>query len=205
MNEKMNYSTGLKSRENILLAARKCFAQKGFFETSMSDIQQAANTSRGVMYHHFESKDDMILVIIEENLGKGVAKIESDLVSLRHTGQGDLRGLLMSIIELAEQITFGPGKAMSLHVWSLAMLKPVVHQTVMGSFERLRQALKLELAEFQKLGKIHHDVDLERLATVLFSIQIPAYIVQRLFMDQHALEPQDFVDSLLSLFTFANA
>ncbi len=197
---KKNYATGIVSRDNILLAARQCFAQRGFFETSMTDIEKAANTSRGVLYHHFESKDQMILAIIAENLGNFANKIEADLEKIRTTGDGDLKQLLTDALKVVEEITMGPGKAMSVHVWSLSLLRADVKVFMVGFFERIRAALKLQLVILQKNKKIDPRVNLEELSTALFSIQIPAFIVQRLFIEDHSLTPEAFANSLALLF-----
>ena len=200
MATKKNYASGIASRDNILLAARKCFAQCGFFETSMTDIEKAAKTSRGVLYHHFESKDQIILEIIAENLGNFANKIEADLEVVRKTGDGDLKQLLTDALRLVEEITMGPGKAMSMHVWSLSLLRPDVKVFMVGFFERIRAALKLQLVLLQKNKKIDPRVNLDDLATALFSIQIPAFIVQRLFIEDHSLTPEAFANSLALLF-----
>jgi AcrR family transcriptional regulator len=194
------YASGIVSRDNILLAARKCFAQRGFFETSMTDIEKAANTSRGVLYHHFESKDEMILAIISENLGNFADKIEADLEIIRTTGDGDLKQLLTNALQLVEKITMGPGRAMSVHAWSLSLLRPDVKVFMVGFFERIRAALKLQLVILQKYKKIDPKVNLDDLSTALFSIQIPAFIVQRLFIEDHSLTPEAFANSLAILF-----
>ena len=200
MATKKQYVTGIASKANILMAARMCFAQRGFFETSMTDIEKAAKTTRGVLYHHFASKDEMILAITSENLGAAAQKIEADLKQLQVTGKGDLTQLLTNMIGVVEKITFGPGKAMSIHVWSLALLRPDVRETMLVFFERIRQILKLQLVELQKLGHISKSADLDKLATLLFSIQIPAYIVQRIFTEENSLGPEEFVESLQVLF-----
>jgi hypothetical protein len=67
-------------------------------------------------------------------------------------------------------------------------------------FERIRQALRLQLVELQKLGHVNKGADIDKLATLLFSIQIPAYIVQRIFTDENSLGPEEFVESLQVLF-----
>jgi len=194
------YASGIASRDNILLAARKCFAQRGFFETSMTDIEKAADTSRGVLYHHFDSKDQMILEIIAENLGNFANKIEADSEIIRTTGDGDLKQLLTDALKLVEAITMGPGKAMSVHVWSLSLLRPDVKVFMSGFFERIRTALKLQLVILQKNKKIDPKANIEQLSTALFSIQIPAFIVQRLFIENHSLSPEEFAESLAVLF-----
>lgn len=194
------YASGIVSRDNILFAARSCFAQRGFFETSMSDIEKAANTSRGVIYHHFENKDQMIFAIIAENLGNAAAKIEADLISLQTSSDGDLKQLLTGMLKVVDEITMGPGKAMSVHVWSLSMLRPEVKTNMLSFFERMRYLLKLQLIELQRKQKIAASADVEKLATALFSIQIPAYIVQRLFLEDHALIVEDFAQAMMDLF-----
>ena len=60
--------------------------------------------------------------------------------------------------------------------------------------------LKLQLLELQMNRQIADEADVEKLATALFSIQIPAYIVQRLFMDEQALSVEDYAQSLIDLF-----
>lgn len=46
--------------ETILTVSTKLFLEKGFDKTSMRDIAEAANVSKGAIYHHFKSKDDVI-------------------------------------------------------------------------------------------------------------------------------------------------
>ena len=195
------YAKGRNTRASILMAARLCFAKKGFFDTSLADIESAANTSRGVIYHHFKSKEDMIQRITQENLGSMADKVAADLARIRAEGGGDLRQILSSLMNLTEAITFGPGRAMSVHVWSLALLNPNVHQTLVMCFERIRLLLKDELLALQAKGKYPADADLDRLSTALFSVQIPGFIVQRLLLGGHSLKPDDFIDAMVGLFS----
>jgi AcrR family transcriptional regulator len=45
----------------IIDAAMVEFAEKGFEKTSMDSIARRANLSKGGVYHHFKSKDDILL------------------------------------------------------------------------------------------------------------------------------------------------
>lgn len=47
-------------REQILMAAVACFAEKGFHKTTMRDICRKADLSAGAVYSYFASKDDLI-------------------------------------------------------------------------------------------------------------------------------------------------
>ena len=47
----------------ILQAALQCFLAKGFHQTSMRDIAQAASVSLGNLYNHFPGKEAIILAV----------------------------------------------------------------------------------------------------------------------------------------------
>jgi AcrR family transcriptional regulator len=48
------------SRQEILRTAARLFQQRGYDATSMSDVAAALNLSKGGLYHHFQSKDDIL-------------------------------------------------------------------------------------------------------------------------------------------------
>ena len=52
--------------EAILSVSAKLFLQKGFDKTSMMDIATAAGISKGAIYHHFKSKDEIIKSVMEK-------------------------------------------------------------------------------------------------------------------------------------------
>ena len=56
-----------KVKIRLIQAARKNFAKKGFSNTSMDDIANTAKVSKGGLYHHFASKDDLFMAIFVEN------------------------------------------------------------------------------------------------------------------------------------------
>jgi len=60
-----------KSKERILDAAIKLFANEGYFSTSISKIAQEAGVSKGLMYNYFSSKEDLLNAIIENAMGHG--------------------------------------------------------------------------------------------------------------------------------------
>lgn len=51
--------------ETILSVSAKLFLEKGFDKTSMIDIAETAGISKGAIYHHFQSKDEIIKAVME--------------------------------------------------------------------------------------------------------------------------------------------
>ena len=58
----------LAHREEILSAAEKVFAAKGFFPTTMSDIARRAEFGTGTLYKYFKSKEELYLTLIDEKV-----------------------------------------------------------------------------------------------------------------------------------------
>ncbi len=54
-------------REQILKAAVRVFAQKGFDKATNKDIAQEAGITAGLIYHYFKSKEDLLRAALEAN------------------------------------------------------------------------------------------------------------------------------------------
>lgn len=57
-----------QTRDRLLTAAAKVFAQKGFNGASVEDIAEAAGYSKGAVYSNFDSKEDLFLALIDQYL-----------------------------------------------------------------------------------------------------------------------------------------
>jgi AcrR family transcriptional regulator len=51
-------------RQEILRTAARLFQQRGYDATSMNDVAAALKLSKGGLYHHFESKDEILFQIM---------------------------------------------------------------------------------------------------------------------------------------------
>jgi AcrR family transcriptional regulator len=58
----------LTHREEIVSAAEKVFAAKGFFPTTMSDIAREAEFGTGTLYKYFKSKEELYFTLIDEKV-----------------------------------------------------------------------------------------------------------------------------------------
>ena len=189
----------LAGREKILQAARACFARQGFAATSIKDIQEESGFSRGNLYHHFKTKEDIVQIIITQNLGRFCDHIESVLKELSERDLS-LSQIIRELAYLAEQITKGPGKGMAFHVWSLAMVDANVRTTMVGCFERIRSNLEQKIRILMAQGKIAKTKNVQQLSVALFGLVIPAFTLQSVFMDDKAIDADIYVNALECLF-----
>ena len=51
-------------QQQILQSALTLFVQKGYHETKIADIAQAANMSIGLLFHYFPSKEQLLEELI---------------------------------------------------------------------------------------------------------------------------------------------
>jgi len=57
---------GIQTREQILQAARKLFAQQGYHNTSIYDLFDKAGITKGALFHHWKSKEELALAVFAE-------------------------------------------------------------------------------------------------------------------------------------------
>lgn len=55
----------LKSKDNIVKSAFALFLEKGYKEVTIKKIMKATNLSKGAIYHHFESKEEIYLATLD--------------------------------------------------------------------------------------------------------------------------------------------
>ncbi|GAB4416979.1 MAG: TetR/AcrR family transcriptional regulator [Anaerolineales bacterium] len=63
------------TRDDILDAAAQVFRQKGFHGASMADIAEAVKLKKASLYHHVDSKQEMLLALLDRALGMLIEQI----------------------------------------------------------------------------------------------------------------------------------
>jgi len=60
-------SDGEETKKRIIDKAKHLFIRKGYGAVSMNEVCEAAEVSKGSLYHHFKSKDELFLQVVEED------------------------------------------------------------------------------------------------------------------------------------------
>ena len=66
---------GQLSRDNLLAAAATAFMQKGRAATSIDDVARRLGATKGLVYHHYRSKNDLFLDVCRRGLEIDMAAI----------------------------------------------------------------------------------------------------------------------------------
>jgi AcrR family transcriptional regulator len=85
-----------KTKEQILSVSAKLFLEKGYDKTSIQDIIDALGMSKGAIYHHFKSKEEILDGVMELR-SKSAIEIFND--SINNTKAGNAREKLITILE----------------------------------------------------------------------------------------------------------
>lgn len=71
---KVQQSRADPTRANILQHARKLFTKHGFAATSMSMIATQANINRSLIFHHFENKQNLWVVVKQDIVARATKR-----------------------------------------------------------------------------------------------------------------------------------
>ena len=92
----------IQSRYQIMSAAMRCFGERGYSETSIADIMTQAGMGVGTFYNYFESKEEVLVALLE--------RIENDLTDIaereKHSPLSALEKLNDRTAQLLEENKF---------------------------------------------------------------------------------------------------
>jgi AcrR family transcriptional regulator len=72
-----NNGNSVKRKEKILEAALLCFNEKGYHKTSIDDIALNGKISKGGIYYHFKSKEELFLKLFNFRLNRYTEQLKA--------------------------------------------------------------------------------------------------------------------------------
>jgi AcrR family transcriptional regulator len=85
-------------RARVLTAAVELFASKGFDGTSVQEIVQRAQVTKGAMYHYFTSKDDLLYEIYHGLISAQLADLAA-ILSRQMSPPDAVRAIIVNLVE----------------------------------------------------------------------------------------------------------
>ena len=165
-------------KDRIHHESLKLFSTKGYLNTSISDIMQAADTSKGGFYNHFESKEDLFYEVLaiaqgiwREKVLYGLDEIESP--------KGKIRKILENYRDryLKDDFNFPGGCIFVTFSVELDDQRPDLMKEVAHGFMGLKRLLKKYLEESMHEGELRSDVNTDRATEMIFSGMIGSSVL----------------------------
>jgi len=84
----------LARRKEILNSALRLFSQKGYHQTSMSEIARASEFSIGSLYNFFKSKEELFFVLFKEEIEEIERRVQTEIAK-----KGSVKEKLTALLE----------------------------------------------------------------------------------------------------------
>jgi TetR/AcrR family transcriptional regulator, repressor for uid operon len=152
-------------RDSLLEGCMRCFAVRGFHQTSMRDLCDALEISPGGLYRYFKSKEEIIVTLIEKDRQQwqqALALLPRDQT---------LEQSLKSLIQFAKS-THATDPAMGrvwLQVIAEAATKPEVAPILRDHYAAMTDEIEALVKRAQKRGEVSRRFSAKVLGTFLMS------------------------------------
>ena len=107
---KLNPQEMERRRGRIVAAARLCFSRDGFSDCSMDEICAEAGLSKGAVYNHFSSKEELIYAVADEQ-GRSLQRLVDGK---------SLEEMRDSLLDIFAHPADGPDARLEFHAMSRA-------------------------------------------------------------------------------------
>jgi AcrR family transcriptional regulator len=188
---------GGEARDALLTSALRVFARRGYRQAGVDEIAAEAGYSKGALYWHFSSKEDVLLALLEERIDAPTR----GLVALLESAPPELDMSVEATREFARQL--GEQRDVVLlerEYWSLAMRDPELRSRYLERQTDLRRALAAALAtRARHLGTPDLPMPAEDVARLVLSI-IGGLAIDDL-VEPGSVDPQLLGDALAVIYS----
>jgi len=161
----------LKSRKNLILdTAKELFAEKGFSSVTLDDIATAIEFSKGTIYTHFKSKEEIYALILLNHLNVLLTRLKEAAKACTDTASC-IRSCLDTYIEFYRKHR---EYFKLLFFIDLMSNQYKIPSDLLQEIQRQKIACLIELQDVIKKGmasnEIHKDYPFTRIALVLWGM-----------------------------------
>ncbi len=171
-----------ETRERLFLAAMGLFAEKGFAETTVEDITNAADVGKGTFFNYFPSKEHLLIAFSDTQLGKMERFVES-----ARNSKEPMREFFRS---LSQQLTAEPAKKPDMvRALLQANLSSPTVRDVMRKKNAHGESLMAQLVQIgQDRGEFRRDVPAVEIARVFRQMTFGTLLLWSVYGDDSLAE-----------------
>ncbi len=165
-------------KKKIIHESLRLFSLNGFLNTSMSQILEAAGTSKGGFYNHFKSKEELFFQALDEARNIWREKNLSGLDEIVNP-IGKIKRFLENFRDryLKDAENFPGGCIFITFSVELNDQRPLLSREVNKGFIGLKHLLKRLLDEAKASGGLSNDVDTRAITEMLFAGMLGATVM----------------------------
>ena len=147
-------------RERLFRAALRLFASKGYAETTVEDITEAADVGKGTFFNYFPSKEHILMAFAEMQL----AKLEAVIREAKNADRPMIDVLRSLMLRMTEEPIRNPAIVRALLQANLSSVP--VRGEMLRIHERNRALIGQLIRHGQERGEIRTDLPAEEIAQV---------------------------------------
>jgi AcrR family transcriptional regulator len=157
-----------QARDELLSAALEVFARRGYRQAGVDEIAAEAGYSKGALYWHFSSKEELLMALIEERIDAPTRA----MVALLESAPPDRDMSLEASREFARRLENDRDAVLlEREYWSLAIRDPELRARYAERQKELRDAMARALvARAQHLGTPDLPMPAEDVARMVMTI-----------------------------------
>ena len=173
--------TEIETYEHILSVASDLITENGFANVSMNDIVKATGLSKGGIYWHFKSKDDIIIAVVDRIFTEQIELIDEILPTAGGAGER-IMALVQYIGASLEEMTHHAPTP--LDIYALAIRHDHLKHRLQNYFQQYQARLAELIQQGQDAGEFQVK-DVERSAFNFIGM-IEGTILLSMMMQQEA-------------------
>jgi AcrR family transcriptional regulator len=168
-------------RSQILIAACKCFSDKGFHQTTVRDICDRAGLSAGAVYGYFKSKDEILEAV--GKLGRENTRAALGLSQVDAAQAPSLKDILGTMMRFVNSEMIRDSSRLDVRMWGEALHTPQLRKLFLAAGANLIEPLAEAVRRGQEHREIATDLDPEAVARVCVALALG-------FTVQVAMDPE---------------
>jgi TetR/AcrR family transcriptional regulator, transcriptional repressor for nem operon len=174
---------GTATRQRILDATQRLVIAQGFAATSVDEVIAAAGTTKGGLFHHFASKQDLARALVERYAAEDAAVLDELIRRSERLSHDPLQQLLIFVGLLTEeteqQMRTSPGCLFASFLYERQLVDDATRDLIAESLRHTRERLRLKLAEIASRYPPRAPVDLDALADQVTILIEGTYVLVR--------------------------
>ncbi|MEO8888215.1 MAG: TetR/AcrR family transcriptional regulator [Jatrophihabitantaceae bacterium] len=139
--------------QRLVTVATRLFAAQGYEATSVQEIVEAAGVTKGALYHHFTSKDDLLYEVYHRVLAEQMRRLEEIA-----NGSGDAAQRLTAVVADVIVTSIANLDELTVFFRSLPLLPGEQQKTVRAERRRYHLRVRRLIEEGQRSGVLTRDV-----------------------------------------------